>query len=42
MNHHDYGTHRFSALDAIKKANVKNLRLAFAAAPQRHASHRKW
>jgi alcohol dehydrogenase (cytochrome c) len=32
MNHHDYGSHRFSALDAINKANVKNLRLAFAVA----------
>src|SRR5258708_2722466 len=30
MNHHDYGSHRFSALDAINKTNVKNLRLAFA------------
>src|SRR5580700_9881342 len=32
MNHHDYGSHRFSALDTINKANVKNLRLAFAVA----------
>ena len=32
MNHHDYGSHRFSALDAINKENVKNLRLAFAVA----------
>jgi alcohol dehydrogenase (cytochrome c) len=32
MNHHDYGSHRFSALDAINRANVKNLRLAFAVA----------
>ena len=30
MNHHDYGSHRFSALDAINKGNVKNLKLAFA------------
>jgi alcohol dehydrogenase (cytochrome c) len=32
MNHHDYGSHRFSALDGINKANVKDLRLAFAVA----------
>src|SRR5882757_2999831 len=32
MNHHDYGSHRFSALTAINKANVKGLRLAFAVA----------
>jgi alcohol dehydrogenase (cytochrome c) len=32
MNHHDYGSHRFSALDAINKSNVGNLRLAFAVA----------
>ena len=32
MNHHDYGSHRFSALDAINKGNVKNLKLAFAVA----------
>ena len=32
MNHHDYGSHRFSALDAINRANVKGLRLAFAVA----------
>ncbi len=30
MNHHDYGSHRYSSLDVINKANVKNLRLAFA------------
>src|SRR5258707_10962593 len=30
MNHHDYGSHRFSSLDAINKSNVKNLKLAFA------------
>jgi alcohol dehydrogenase (cytochrome c) len=32
MNHHDYTSQRFSALDAINKGNVKNLRLAFAIA----------
>jgi alcohol dehydrogenase (cytochrome c) len=32
MNHHDFGAHRFSALDAINTGNVKNLRLAFAVA----------
>ena len=32
MNHHDYGSHRFSALDSINRANVKGLRLAFAVA----------
>jgi alcohol dehydrogenase (cytochrome c) len=32
MNHHDFGSHRFSALDAINTANVKNLHLAFAVA----------
>src|SRR5215470_10902475 len=32
MNHHDYGSHRFSALDAINRSNVKNLKLAFAVA----------
>jgi alcohol dehydrogenase (cytochrome c) len=32
MNHHDFGAHRFSALNAINTANVKNLRLAFAVA----------
>ena len=32
MNHHDFGSQRFSALDAINKSNVKNLRLAFAVA----------
>ena len=32
MNHHDYGSHRFSALEAINKSNVGNLRLAFAVA----------
>ena len=30
INHHDYGSHRYSSLDVINKANVKNLRLAFA------------
>src|SRR5215469_7939776 len=32
MNHHDFGSQRFSALDAINKSNVKKLRLAFAVA----------
>src|SRR6516165_5316401 len=32
MNHHDFGAHRYSMLDAINKANVRNLRLAFAIA----------
>ena len=32
MNHHDFGSHRYSALDAINTGNVKNLRLAFAVA----------
>src|SRR5271156_1105549 len=30
MNHHDYGSHRYSALDTINKGNVRNLKLAFA------------
>ena len=30
MNHHDFGSHRYSALDVINKTNAKNLRLAFA------------
>jgi alcohol dehydrogenase (cytochrome c) len=30
MNHHDYTSQRFSALDTINKGNVKNLRLLFA------------
>ena len=29
-NHHDYASRRFSTLDAINKANVKGLKLAFA------------
>jgi alcohol dehydrogenase (cytochrome c) len=32
MNHHDFGAHRFSALDAINKSNVGKLHLAFAVA----------
>ena len=32
MNHHDYTSQRFSALDAINKGNVRNLRLLFAIA----------
>src|ERR1700726_7679 len=30
MNHHDFGSQRFSALATINKSNVKNLKLAFA------------
>src|SRR5271168_3647870 len=30
MNHHDFGSHRYSALDIINKTNAKNLKLAFA------------
>src|SRR3954463_7934351 len=30
MNHHDYGSQRYSPLDIINKSNVKNLKLAFA------------
>jgi len=30
MNHHDFGSQRFSPLDLINKTNVKNLKLAFA------------
>jgi alcohol dehydrogenase (cytochrome c) len=30
MNHRDYGSHRYSPLDMINTANVKNLKLAFA------------
>jgi alcohol dehydrogenase (cytochrome c) len=32
MNHHDYNSQRYSALDVINKGNVKNLKLAFAVA----------
>ena len=32
MNHHDFGAHRYSALDIINKANAKNLKLEFAVA----------
>jgi alcohol dehydrogenase (cytochrome c) len=32
MNHHDFGSQRYSVLDAVNKSNVKNLRLAFAVA----------
>src|SRR3984893_15601723 len=32
MNHHDYASQRYSALDVIDRANFKNLRLAFAVA----------
>src|SRR5215469_4523822 len=30
MNHHDFGSQRFSPLAVINKSNVKNLKLAFA------------
>jgi len=30
MNHHDFSSQRFSALSIINRANVKNLKLAFA------------
>src|ERR1700722_6018012 len=30
MNHHDFGSHRYSTLDTINKTNAKNLKLAFA------------
>jgi alcohol dehydrogenase (cytochrome c) len=30
MNHHDFGSQRFSALDIINRGNVKGLKLAFA------------
>jgi alcohol dehydrogenase (cytochrome c) len=32
MNHHDFGSQRYSTLDTINKSNVKGLRLAFAVA----------
>src|SRR5262245_19859240 len=32
MNHGDYNAHRYSSLDRINKANVKNLRFAFSVA----------
>ncbi|HLH97785.1 MAG TPA: PQQ-binding-like beta-propeller repeat protein [Xanthobacteraceae bacterium] len=32
MNHHDYAAQRYSALDAINKSNIKNLKLKFAVA----------
>jgi alcohol dehydrogenase (cytochrome c) len=32
MNHHDFGSQRFSTLATINKGNVKNLKLAFAVA----------
>src|SRR6266508_3843872 len=32
MNHRDFGSQRFSPLEAINKSNVKNLKLAFALA----------
>ena len=32
MNHHDFGAHRYSALDIINKTNAKKLKLAFAIA----------
>src|ERR1700756_3681645 len=30
MNHHDFSSQRFSALDIINRSNVKNLKLVFA------------
>ena len=30
MNHHDFGSQRYSSLEVINKSNVKNLKLAFA------------
>jgi alcohol dehydrogenase (cytochrome c) len=30
MNHHDFSSQRYSALDIINRSNVKNLKLAFA------------
>ena len=32
MNHHDYSSHRFSALEAINKSNVRTLKFAFSVA----------
>jgi alcohol dehydrogenase (cytochrome c) len=32
MNHHDFGAHRYSALNIINKTNAKDLKLAFAIA----------
>jgi len=32
MNHHDFGAHRYSALDIINKTNAKNLKFEFAIA----------
>ena len=32
MNHHDFGSQRYSVLDKINKSNVKGLKLAFAVA----------
>jgi alcohol dehydrogenase (cytochrome c) len=32
MNHHDFGSQRYSTLDIINKSNIKNLHLAFAVA----------
>src|SRR6476646_11010210 len=32
MNHGDYSAHRYSSLDQINKANVKNLKLKFSVA----------
>src|SRR6202451_4256861 len=32
MNHHDFGAHRYSALDIMNKANANNLKLALAVA----------
>jgi alcohol dehydrogenase (cytochrome c) len=40
-NHHDYSARRFSALDAINRDNVKNLKLAFAIGLGRHLEQRE-
>jgi alcohol dehydrogenase (cytochrome c) len=32
MNHHDYSSHRYSALEAINKSNIKSMKLLFAVA----------
>jgi len=39
MNHHDYTSQRFSALEAINKTNVKNLKLLFAIEVARRGCH---
>ncbi len=39
MNHHDFGSQRFSPLTTINKSNVKNLKLAFAIPLGGHAAN---